>query len=108
MIRAVLLDLAGVVYQGDQPLLGAVDAVASLRQAGLLLRFLTNTTRMPRRALLSRLADMGVRIADEELFTPTQAANAWLSARKLSPHLLIHPALAEDFANLPASENEGV
>jgi len=108
MIRAVLLDLAGVVYQGDQPLPGAVDAVASLRQAGLRLRFLTNTTRMPRRALLSRLNDMGISIADEELFTPAQAASAWLSARQLSPHLLIHPALQEDFANLPASGTEAV
>ena len=35
MIRAVLLDLAGVVYQGDQPLPGAVDAVAWLRQGGI-------------------------------------------------------------------------
>jgi HAD superfamily hydrolase (TIGR01458 family) len=108
MIRAVLLDLAGVVYQGEQPLPGAVDAVACLRQAGLRLRFLTNTTRMPRRALLSRLSDMGVQIAAEELFTPAQAASAWLSARHLSPHLLIHPALAEDFANLPASKTEAV
>ena len=28
MIRAVLLDLVGVVYQGERPLPGAVDAVA--------------------------------------------------------------------------------
>ena len=108
MIRAVLLDLAGVVYQGDQPLSGAVDAVASLRQAGLRLRFLTNTTRMPRRALLSRLNGMGIAIGDEELFAPAQAARAWLSARKLSPHLLIYPALAEDFAGLGGSEGEAV
>jgi HAD superfamily hydrolase (TIGR01458 family) len=108
MIRAVLLDLAGVVYQGEQPLPGAVDAVAGLRQAGLRLRFLTNTTRMPRRALLSRLNDMGIRIADDELFTPAQAARLWLAARGLSAHLLIHPALAEDFAKLPASEAEAV
>jgi HAD superfamily hydrolase (TIGR01458 family) len=108
MMRAVLLDLAGVVYQGEQPLPGAVDAVAGLRQAGLRLRFLTNTTRMPRRALLSRLNDMGIRIADDELFTPAQAARLWLAARGLSAHLLIHPALAEDFANLPASEAEAV
>jgi HAD superfamily hydrolase (TIGR01458 family) len=108
MIRAVLLDLAGVVYQGEEPLPGAVDAVAELRQAGLRLRFLTNTTRMPRRALLSRLAGMGIAIADEELITPAQAARAWLSARKLSPHLLIHPALAEDFAGLNGSEGEAV
>ena len=74
MIRAVLLDLAGVVYQGEQPLPGAVQAIASLRNAGFRLRFLTNTTRMPRRALLSRLNGMGIAIADDELFTPAQAA----------------------------------
>jgi HAD superfamily hydrolase (TIGR01458 family) len=108
MTRAVLLDLAGVIYQGEQPLPGAVDAIAALRRANLRLRFLTNTTRMPRRALLSRLAGMGIAIADEELFTPAQAARAWLSARKLSPYLLIHPALAEDFAGLRGSEGEAV
>ena len=108
MIRAVLLDLAGVVYQGEQPLPGAVQAIASLRNAGLLLRFLTNTTRMPRRALLSRLSGMGIAIADDELFTPAQAARTWLAAKGLSAHLLIHPALEEDFANLPASGLEAV
>ena len=60
MIRAVLLDLAGVVYQGVQPLPGAAQSVAGLRSAGLRLLFLTNTTRMPRRALLRHLHDMGV------------------------------------------------
>jgi HAD superfamily hydrolase (TIGR01458 family) len=107
MIRAVLLDLAGVVYQGDQPLPGAVQAIASLRNAGFRLRFLTNTTRMPRRALLSRLNSMGIAIADE-LFAPAQAACAWLAAKGLSAHLLIHPDLQEDFANLPASGPEAV
>ena len=85
MIRAVLLDLVGVVYQGERPLPGAVEAVAGLREAGLRLRFLTNTTRMPRRALLSRLNEMGIAIAEEELFTPAQAARAWLAAKRLSP-----------------------
>jgi ribonucleotide monophosphatase NagD (HAD superfamily) len=92
MIRAVLLDLAGVVYQGEQPLPGAVDAVACLRQAGLRLRFLTNTTRMPRRALLLRLSGMGIRIADEELFTPAQGSR--VAFRRGTFATLIHPALA--------------
>jgi HAD superfamily hydrolase (TIGR01458 family) len=108
MIRAVLLDLAGVVYQGVQPLPGAAQSVAGLRSAGLRLLFLTNTTRMPRRALLRHLHDMGVAIADEELFTPAQAARAWLATKRLSPHLLIHPDLEEDFANLDASVGEAV
>jgi HAD superfamily hydrolase (TIGR01458 family) len=108
MIHGVLLDLAGVVYQSEQPLPGAVNAVSDLRHAGLRLRFLTNTTRMPRRALLRRLNDMGISVADEELFTPAQAARAWLASRKLSSHLLIHPDLAEDFANVGDSEGEAV
>jgi HAD superfamily hydrolase (TIGR01458 family) len=108
MIRAVLLDLAGVVYQGEQALPGAVDAVATLRDAGLRLRFLTNTTRMPKRELLSRLSDLGISAVDEELFTPAQAARAWLAARKLAPHLLVHPDLAEDFVGLSGSAGEAV
>ena len=108
MIRAVLLDLVGVVYQGERPLPGAVEAVAGLRKAGLRLRFLTNTTRMPRRALLSRLNEMGIAIAEEELFTPAQAARTWLTTRGLSPHLWIHPDLEEDFANLDGSGGEAV
>jgi HAD superfamily hydrolase (TIGR01458 family) len=108
MIRAVLLDLVGVVYQGNQPLPGAVEAVASLRDAGLHLRFITNTTRMPRRMLVQGLEKMGIEIADEELFTPAQAARAWLAAKRLSPHLLIHPDLEEDFANISGSAGEAV
>jgi len=108
MIRAVLLDLAGVVYQGKRALPGAVDAVAALRDAGLRLRFLTNTTRMPKRELLSRLNGLGIAIVDDELFTPAQAASAWLAAKKLAPHLLVHPDLAEDFAGLSGSAGEAV
>ena len=108
MIRAVLLDLAGVVYQGEQPLPGAVTAVGALRDAGLRLRFLTNTTRTPRRELLRRLEAMGVPIAQEELFTPAQAANVWLRAKKLSPYLLVHPALKEDFESLDGAKGEAV
>lgn len=108
MIRAALLDLAGVVYDGARALPGAVEAVARLRDASLRLRFLTNTTRVPRRELLRRLHQMGVKLADEELFTPAQAARTWLRAKKLSPHLLVYPPLEEDFVGLPAGEKEAV
>jgi HAD superfamily hydrolase (TIGR01458 family) len=108
MIRHVLLDLAGVIYDGDRPISGAIEAVARLRDAGIDMRFLTNTTRTPRRELLRRLHGMGLPIDDEELFTPARAARDWLTARRLTPHLLVHPALLEDFAGLPAGEAEAV
>ena len=41
---AVLLDLDGVLYVEDEPMAGAREAVAALRERGLALRFVTNTT----------------------------------------------------------------
>lgn len=102
-ITGVLLDLDGVIYVGDTPLPGAVAAVEHLRAAGLRLAFLTNTTRTPRRLLLDKLRAMGLTVAAEELITPAAAAHAWITARGLSPHLVVHPALEEDFAGIAAS-----
>lgn len=102
-LKAVLLDLGGVVYVGDRPLPGAVAAIRRLRAAGLAVRFLTNTTRSPQRVLAKMLAGMGVECRDGELFTPARAARRVIEARGLAPHLLVHPALLEDFAGIPAN-----
>lgn len=98
MIRAVCLDIAGVLYQGDAAVPGAADAVARLRAAGLPVRFLTNSSRSPKRAVLEKLARFGIAAAPDELFTPVAAARAWLDATGHRAHLLVHPALEEDFA----------
>ncbi len=103
--RGVLLDIDGVLYVGAEPLPGAREAVGRLRAAGTPLRFLTNTTRRPRRIIRQAVAAMGFEIDDAELFTPAAAARDWLRAQGLSPFLLIHPALGEDFAGLPAGED---
>jgi HAD superfamily hydrolase (TIGR01458 family) len=97
MIRGVLLDLAGVIYDGDHALPGALSAIDRLRRAGLSLRFVTNTTRMPKRKVLGRLAKLGLDIGEAELFTPAEAARNWLAANDCSPSLLVHPNLAEEF-----------
>lgn len=107
-VKGVLLDLGGVVYVGDTPLPGAVAAIGRLRQAGIGVRFLTNTTRSSRRMLLQKLRAMGMDIADEELFTPSLAARQRIEREGLRPHLLIHPALKEDFVALPEGAREAV
>lgn len=107
MIRGVLLDLAGVLYDGDTALPGASEAVGRLRRAGLPVRFLTNSTRQPRRVILRKLSAMGFDIDPDELFTPARAACDQLIARGTTPHLLIHPDLAEDFAELPETGAPG-
>lgn len=106
--RGVLLDLGGVVYLGDHALPGAIDAVGRLHAAGLAVRFLTNSTRSSHRQILTKLRAMGLDVAEEELFTPALAARHLIETEGLSPQLIIHPGLAEDFAGLPPGGREAV
>ncbi len=108
MIAGVLIDLSGVIYVGGTPLPGALDALVRLRHLKLPLRFLTNTTRTPKRRILKNLCDMGLQCEDEELFTPARAARDWLAANECYPHLLIHPDLAEDFGDFQPSDKTAV
>ena len=108
MFSGVLLDLAGVVYDGDRAIAGAVEAVERLRDAELPIRFVSNTTRSARRTVLERLAGFGLAASDAELFTPARAAREWLLAHDLSPYLLVHPDLEIEFQDLPRDGKRAV
>lgn len=79
---------------------GAREALLSLRAAGIPMRFVTNSTRLTRGAIINRLARMGLEVPIQHLFTPAIAARHYLITRKLTPHLLIHPDLRGEFADL--------
>lgn len=108
MISAVLLDLAGVVYDGESAVPGATEAVGRLRAAGIPIRFVSNTTRSTKRAVLDRLARLGLSVCSDELFTPAEAACSWLREHARSPHLLVHPNLIAEFPNLTGQEPKAV
>ena len=108
MIRGVVLDLAGVVYEGDHVLPGALEAIAELREAGLPIPFVTNTTTKTKQMLLARLNAFGLNMTDDELFTPGQAALQWLTDHDASPVLLVHPNLEEEFADIPVRGTRAV
>jgi HAD superfamily hydrolase (TIGR01458 family) len=97
-----------VVYVGDTPLPGALEAVGRLRRAGLPLRFLTNTTRRSVRRLVADVRGIGLELDAEEVLTPAQLARAHLIEHHLTPHLLVHPDLEEEFADLPPGKSEAV
>jgi HAD superfamily hydrolase (TIGR01458 family) len=100
MIHGVLFDLEGVFYVGDYPLPGTREALLSLHAAGIPMRFITNSTRLTRGAIINRLARMGLEVSLQHLFTPVVAARNYLIARKLTPHLLVHPNIRGEFADL--------
>lgn len=108
MIRGVLLDLSGVVYEGSEAIPGALQAVSQLRDTGLRLRFITNTTRAAKPGILKRLVGLGLAIEAAELFTPAEAACVWLRRHNCSAHLLVHPNLLPDFAALEPGEGRAV
>jgi HAD superfamily hydrolase (TIGR01458 family) len=107
-LKGVMLDLDGVVYLRDEMVPGSLQAVKRLREAGMALRFVTNTTRTPHAAIRAKLLDFGFAIAPEELITPAASARSMIERGGLDPHLLIHPALAEDFAGLSRGTREAV
>jgi len=103
--KAVLIDLAGVLYVGEHALPGAADALARLRAAGLPLRFLTNTTRSPRQAIVDRLQRLGFDIAAKEIHTAVHATRQVVASRGLRPHYLIHPDIAAEMGASHSNPN---
>ncbi len=94
--EAVLIDLAGVLHVGDDAIPGAAAALTRLRAAGLPLRFLTNTTRSPRQAIVNLLQGLGFDIAADEVQTAARATRQLVDQRGLRPQYLIHPDIADE------------
>ncbi len=89
--KGVLIDLAGVLHNGDQAVPGAVEALRVLRASGLPLRFLTNTTRSPRQRIVASLRQMGFTVEPDEIQTAVLATRSLVERRNLHPHYLVHP-----------------
>lgn len=100
MIKGVLFDLSGVLYVGDRLLPGAREALLSLRAAAIPMRFITNTTRSTRKQIVAKLTRMGLNIRERDILTPAMTARHYLSTYQLTPHLLVHPNLLGEFADL--------
>ena len=104
-IRAVLLDLDGVLYVEDEPVAGATDAVERLRDRGVAVRFVTNTTAHSRPATLEKLRGLGFPLEEEELITPAALAVGHCHAvGHTRASLLIRDEVREDFRGLEPDE----
>jgi 4-nitrophenyl phosphatase len=77
---AVVLDLDGVLWLGDEPLPGAADAVARFRAAGLAVGFMTNNSSLPVSGYVDKLARIGVDADPSEVLTSALAAAELLAA----------------------------
>jgi ribonucleotide monophosphatase NagD (HAD superfamily) len=82
--QLILLDLDGTLYIGSQPIPGAIAALAQLRERGIALRFITNTTTKSQDELVAQLRVMGFQLHADELISAAVAAT--LELRNLQQH----------------------
>ena len=73
-VKGLLLDLDGTLYVGDRPIDGARQAVDRLRSSKFAIRYVTNTTRKPRRSVCEHLRALGFDVEEAEICTPAAAA----------------------------------
>jgi HAD superfamily hydrolase (TIGR01458 family) len=103
VIRGVLLDLDGTLHVGRRPVDGAREAVGVLKSSGVALRYVTNTTRRPRRWVCRRLLSMGFEVEEREIFTPARAAAGKIGTRSCFP--LVDESLLEDLAGVNLTDD---
>ena len=71
--KGIIFDIDGTLILNNQPLPGAVEVVAILRRAGVLLRFVTNTTGRTSEQLRTSLRELGFDIQSDEIMTSLTA-----------------------------------
>ncbi len=95
----ILFDLDGVLYNGNQPIAGAAEAVAWVRGQRIPHLFVTNTTSRGADAIAGNLTGFGIPATAEQILTPPKAAAAWLADRPRGTlALFVPPKTHAEFA----------
>ena len=87
---AWILDLDGVVWLGDEPIPGASDAVAALRDRGEQVLFVSNNSSAPIDSYLAKLAFIGVPAEADDLL---RDAETFLSLAEEALGVTVQPVL---------------
>lgn len=106
-IKGILFDLDGVLYTGNTPIPGAVEAVEKIRAQGLICRFVTNTSTLSLLSLQTKMRSMGFNIPREEIISAPQAAVHFLRSQK-NPicRLLLADDVKQDFSEFKQSDSK--
>jgi HAD superfamily hydrolase (TIGR01450 family) len=84
-VDALVCDLDGVVYRGNDALPGAVEAIARLQAGGLEILFCTNNSRATVAQYVDKLASFGIEVERRLILTSAVVLQEVLQAR--SPRL---------------------
>ncbi|MEU6810166.1 TIGR01458 family HAD-type hydrolase [Streptomyces sp. NPDC046831] len=101
-VRAVLIDIDGVLTVSWRPLPGAVEALREIRAAGLGVVLLTNTTSRTRASIAGALTSAGFAVGPDDILTAPAVTAAYLADRAPGARcsLLNSGDIAEDLAGV--------
>ena len=106
-MKAILFDLDGVLYTGENTIEGAADVINWCLDEAIPHLFLTNTTSRPRTALVDKLAGFGIATNPNDFLTPVLAAVQWLSSNIDGKIALFSPdATRDEFADFDQCEDD--
>jgi HAD superfamily hydrolase (TIGR01458 family) len=106
-IKGILFDLDGVLYIGNHPIVGAIETIQAVRDAGLTCRFVTNTSTLSLASLQEKLNKLGFDAKKLEIISAPQAALNFLKQQK-EPicRLLLADDVKKDFAEIQQSNTD--
>ena len=99
-IKAILCDIGGVLYVGDTPTPGAVEAIAQIKKH-YPIRFLTNTTQKTSKQVVDKLQAMGFNIDASEVITALDVTKSLLQEYGGGAYYLLTDDATAYFDDLP-------
>ncbi|GAB3102902.1 TIGR01458 family HAD-type hydrolase [Aestuariicella hydrocarbonica] len=104
-IRAILIDLDGVLYIGDQAIDGAIDAIRLVVERHIPHRYVTNTTTRSRADLAKKLNTLGYTIDADEIWSSPCGAVTYLRQRGVrSCFCVVDEAIGSEFGEFDVSD----
>ena len=106
-VKGLLIDLEGVLYNGEELIEGAVETINVLKSKNLKIKYLTNTTTTPRKLIIEKLIKFNLPATMSDIFSPVVATNNFLKQKNISRiYLLANQSLKTDFENVVFDEDK--
>jgi 4-nitrophenyl phosphatase len=102
-VRALIIDMDGVLWHGDQPLPGLTDFFQTLHELEIRFILATNNASLTSEQYVTKLARMGVTVDQNDILTSGMATALYL-AEHTDPATTRVFVLGEDGARQPLSE----
>jgi 4-nitrophenyl phosphatase len=99
-VRALIIDMDGVLWHGDQPMPGLTDFFQILRSQHIPFILATNNARLTQDQYVTKLAKMGVQVSPDEILTSSMATALYLS-KHFTPSETRVFVIGEDGATQP-------